>query len=61
VEQLEIEVEQLEKYWKENDLENVKKYGWTQAKAKRELLARIAYLKEAIRITKERKAVLIIS
>ncbi len=60
-EQLETEVEQLEQYWREHFLENVEKYGRTQAEIKRDLFERIGDLKEAIRIVKERKAVLIIS
>lgn len=58
---LEGEMEQLERYWEENELIGVERFEWDQDSAKRDLKERLNYLREAAEVTKRDRAVLIIS
>jgi len=61
VPKLEAEMEKLERYWEENQLEGVEKFEWNQITAKEDLKERLGYLREAAGVAKMNHAVLIIS
>ena len=58
---LEIEMQQLERYWQANDLVDVEKFDWDQVSAKKHLKERLRYLREAAKVATRNRAVLIVS
>jgi hypothetical protein len=58
---LEAEIEKLERYWEDNQLEGVEQFEWTQSSAKKDLKERLNYLREAAEVAKKNHAVLVIS
>jgi hypothetical protein len=58
---LEIEMENLERYWEENELAGVEIFEWDQNSAKRDLKERLNRLREAAEVAKRNRAVLIVS
>ena len=59
--ELESELEKLEDYWDRNSLEDVEKYDSAEDSIKADLRERLGYLREAARVARANKAVLIIS
>jgi hypothetical protein len=58
---LEAEMDKLERYWEDNQLEGVNQFEWTQSSAKKDLKERLNYLREAAEVAKKNHAVLVIS
>ena len=58
---LEIEMEKLERYWEENELVGVETFEWDQDSAKKDLKERLNRLREAGKVAKTNRAVLIVS
>jgi hypothetical protein len=58
---LEAEMEKLEQYWEEHELEGVEKFEWTQGSAKSNLKERLNYLRKAVNVAERNCAILIVS
>jgi hypothetical protein len=54
-------MEKLGQYWEENELAGVEIFDWDQNTAKRDLKERLSRLREAAKVAKRNRAVLIVS